>query len=506
MKNLVILIFTFLMSTGLMAYSGGSGTSDDPYQIAVLADLNELSSTSADWDKHFIQTNNINASATVSQDDGAGFMPIGREGIYFTGTYNGNGYTIDSLYINRSLMNYVGLFSYPYGATIENLGVTHVNITGDNAVGALVGINATGSLINNCYSTGRVTGSEKAGGLAGENYNNSTIRNSYSTCTVKATSWYYAGGFVGLNFSSNSTIYNCYSTGDVEGKEYVGGFVGSNNMASTYSCYCTGNVRATNNVGGFIGLNSNSSSMVQDCYSLGDVTLVSSQSNPYIGGFCGYNNETIENCYSIGSVFYEGAASPSNKGFLGYKGSGSVNDNNFFDNEASNQITDASDGATAKSTAEMKNEATFTDLNTAGLTTPWDFVGDPYDDQATNDYWDMDQTAAMNNGYPYLSWQNGGASALTNKVPVVQDINLEQNYPNPFNPSTIIHYRVTCVTNVNLTVFNALGQKIATLVHQQQPAGEYQLTFDGSHLASGVYFYQLEAGPFTQIKKMILLR
>ena len=507
MKNLLTLILTFLMSTGLMAYSGGSGTSEDPYQITVLADLNQLSSTSADWDKHFIQTNNINASATVSQDGGAGFMPIGTEAIYFTGTYNGNGYAIDSLYINRSLMDYVGLFSYPYGATIENLGVTHVNITGENTVGALVGINATGSLINNCYSTGSVTGYGKAGGLAGENYNNSTISNSYSTCTVKATSGYYAGGFVGLNFSSNSTIYNCYSTGDVEGKEYVGGFVGCNNMASIYRCYNTGNVRATNNTGGFIGLNTNSSSVVQDCYNLGDVTLISSQSNPYIGGFCGYNNETIENCYSVGSVFYEGAASPSNRGFLGHKGSGSGNNNNFFDNEASNQTSDDNEGATAKSTAEMKNTATFTDLNTVGLTTPWDFVGDPYDDQATNDYWDMDQSGAMNNGYPYLSWQNGGASALTNKVHIIRNFRLEQNYPNPFNPSTLINYELPITSDVKLVIYNSLGQKVRTLVNQRQQAGRYSVTFDAAALASGVYWYRLSTGDgHVQIKKMILIR
>ena len=508
MKNLITLVLIVLMSTELMAYSGGSGTIEDPYQIAVLADLNELSSTYGDWDKHYIQTNNINASATVNQDSGAGFMPIGREGIYFTGTYDGNGYTIDSLYINRPSMDYVGLFSYPYRATIENLGVTNVNVTGNNAVGALAGLNATGSLINNCYSTGSVTGYEKAGGLAGENYNNSTINNSYSTCTVKATTWYYAGGFVGLNFSSNSTIYNCYSTGDVEGQEYVGGFVGSNNFAtSTYSCYSTGNVRATNNAGGFIGLNTNSSSMVHDCYSLGDVTLISNQSNPNIGGFCGWNNETIGNCYSVGSVFYEGSTNPTNRGFLGHKGTGSVYNNNFFDNESSNQTSDEYEGATAKSTAEMKNEATFTDLNTVGLTTAWDFAGNPFDDQGNDDYWALDRSGAMNNGYPYLSWQNGSVSALTNKEPIIQNFNLEQNYPNPFNPTTVIRFQLPAASHVKLKIFNLQGQEIKTIVNQRQEAGSYRVTLNAAGLASGIYIYQLKTqSGFISAKKMMLIR
>jgi hypothetical protein len=83
---------------------------------------------------------------------------------------------------------------------------------------------------------------------------------------------------------------------------------------------------------------------------------------------------------------------------------------------------------------------------------------------------------------------------------------LKQNYPNPFNPSTAISYQLTAISHVELTVYNALGQRVQTLVNKGQPAGSYNVTFNAQGLASGIYFYQLKAGGFDQIRKMILLR
>jgi len=83
---------------------------------------------------------------------------------------------------------------------------------------------------------------------------------------------------------------------------------------------------------------------------------------------------------------------------------------------------------------------------------------------------------------------------------------LSQNYPNPFNPSTVISYQLPVIGFVSLKVYDILGKEIATLVNEEQPAGEYEIEFDGSALTSGIYFYQLKAGDFTQTKKMILLK
>jgi len=92
---------------------------------------------------------------------------------------------------------------------------------------------------------------------------------------------------------------------------------------------------------------------------------------------------------------------------------------------------------------------------------------------------------------------------------------LEQNYPNPFNPTTTISYsipssvnngRTQSVVNVTLTIYNSLGQKVATLVNKAQAPGNYSVQFNASNLPSGVYFYKLQAGNFTSTKKMILMK
>jgi len=86
---------------------------------------------------------------------------------------------------------------------------------------------------------------------------------------------------------------------------------------------------------------------------------------------------------------------------------------------------------------------------------------------------------------------------------------LEQNYPNPFNPVTQIRFQVSSSSSrrfVNLSVFDVLGRRVATLVNEEKPAGSYRVTFDGSNLAGGVYFYSLATGPYTAVRRMILLK
>lgn len=83
---------------------------------------------------------------------------------------------------------------------------------------------------------------------------------------------------------------------------------------------------------------------------------------------------------------------------------------------------------------------------------------------------------------------------------------LEQNYPNPFNPSTTIRFSLPHRSRVFLGVYNTLGQQVATLVQGQQEAGSYEVKLDGSALASGVYFYRIQAGSFLETKKLLLIR
>lgn len=83
---------------------------------------------------------------------------------------------------------------------------------------------------------------------------------------------------------------------------------------------------------------------------------------------------------------------------------------------------------------------------------------------------------------------------------------LYQNYPNPFNPTTVISYQLPVIGNVTLKVFDILGNEIATLVDEYKPAGRYEVEFDASRLASGIYFYKLQAGEYTAINKMLLIK
>jgi len=88
---------------------------------------------------------------------------------------------------------------------------------------------------------------------------------------------------------------------------------------------------------------------------------------------------------------------------------------------------------------------------------------------------------------------------------------LGQNYPNPFNPTTVISYQLLEVSEVELTVYNQLGQKVKALVNERQPTGIYQIRWDGrgndgNQVAGGVYLYRLKAGSFIHARKMVLLR
>ncbi len=98
-------------------------------------------------------------------------------------------------------------------------------------------------------------------------------------------------------------------------------------------------------------------------------------------------------------------------------------------------------------------------------------------------------------------------SVNIDRTPTLADhFSLVQNYPNPFNPSTTIRYTLPGAEVVTVKIFNLLGQEVETLVNQQQPAGEYTIRYDASHLSSGIYFYQLRAGNFTEVRKMLLLK
>ena len=100
-----------------------------------------------------------------------------------------------------------------------------------------------------------------------------------------------------------------------------------------------------------------------------------------------------------------------------------------------------------------------------------------------------------------------GLTVDVNDIPEIPvEYSLSQNYPNPFNPSTKITYSVASLSSVVLKIYDILGREVVTLVNEEKPTGRYEVNFNASSLASGVYFYQIKAGSFIQTKKLMLLK
>ena len=100
----------------------------------------------------------------------------------------------------------------------------------------------------------------------------------------------------------------------------------------------------------------------------------------------------------------------------------------------------------------------------------------------------------------------GNVDVQNSNLGIPQEFDLSQNYPNPFNPSTKITYAVPQATMVTLKVYDVLGKEVMTLVNDQRQAGYYDVDFSGVNLASGMYFYKLQAGSFVQTKRMMLIK
>ncbi|MFZ1461354.1 MAG: T9SS type A sorting domain-containing protein, partial [Ignavibacteria bacterium] len=102
----------------------------------------------------------------------------------------------------------------------------------------------------------------------------------------------------------------------------------------------------------------------------------------------------------------------------------------------------------------------------------------------------------------------GVTGKLTNEsiTNIPAEFALGQNYPNPFNPSTTINYDLPSSNFVTLKIYDLVGKEVATLVNEKLDAGRYTATFNGSNLASGMYFYKISAGEFTFVRKMVLIK
>jgi hypothetical protein len=405
----------------------------------------------------YILMNDLNATsagytelASPTANGGKGWQPIGNTTNSFTGSFDGQGYEIKDLFIDRPEENEIGLFGWVgEGGIFKNVGVVEAVVTGSNFTGGLVGAN--GGAVSNSYFTGGVTGSEFVGGLVGAN--GGAVSDSYSTGNVTGSGeqqWLFVGGLVG---ASNGTVFNSYSTGIVTGTGtniylFVGGLVGNNHYGTVSNSYSTGNVTGSGSgqdsaFGGLVGINIYGT--VSNSYSTGNVTGAGASNYTHVGGLVGASNGTVSNSYSTGIVTgsghsFVGGLVGSNVnggtvsncyatgnvsgtwdvgGLVGYNheggtvsdsySTGSVtgnvnvgglaafNDgtvtNSFWDIETSGQNISA--GGTGKNTAEMQYITTF-----SGAT--WDITAvGGIGERNTGYIWNIVGGVT----YPFLSWQ-----------------------------------------------------------------------------------------------------
>jgi hypothetical protein len=311
-------------------YAGGTGTAEDPFLIETAEQMNTIGLYREHWDKNFKLIADIDISAyTGEQYNIIGFLTKDNTTYFpFTGVFDGNRHTISNFtYSSEEInVNDVGIFGQVgEGSLICDLTLVDPNIDVHSPAGALVGVLAEGNIHNCSVLGGSISGNTAVGGLVGNNWVNSTesnIINCCSTATVSGNEW--VGGLVGANFGQ---IKECFAAGAVSGNSDIGALVGWNAMLGGWpgegeisDSYAAGSVSGNRNVGGLVGSGALNTTITK-CYAAGGVS-----GNNYIGGLVGHNSGTITK--------------------------------SFWDIDSSGRTNSA--GGTGKTSAEMKKRITFT--------------------------------------------------------------------------------------------------------------------------------------------------
>ncbi len=366
-----------------VAPSIGTGSPEDPYQVTSLANLLWIGEDSSRLTKHYLQTADIDASPT-KQWDIFGWSPIGNSTVKFTGSYDGANHSITHLYMQRLDSSSKGFFGPSQGAKINNVYLQSIDFTlgGTNASG-LVGSGRSATVIDNCKVDGRLIGNAASVGLLVGELSASYISRSSSSGTLYG--WQNVGGLAGLATLA-SRITGCSSDTQVRilGTD-GGGLAGKSEQNSQISaCSSRGSVDSimygiTYNAyqsGGLVG--TNSSSLIENCYSL---SSLSGRGN-YCGGLVGSHTGStpVSNCFSIGLVNQTGSCG----GLIG-SGSGTVT-NSYWNIETSGRLS--SSGGSPRATNQMSYPYSDTYMG-------WNMR-----------YWLSDTDQSHNSGYPYLHFEH----------------------------------------------------------------------------------------------------
>jgi hypothetical protein len=297
-NDYTIQIMERCIDKGIISWAKGSGTDIDPWQISSLSDLMKLSLYVSNGKffagNNFILMKDLDMKGSAAETSRIEWMPIGGRDAsnnsvgtnYFSGTFDGNGFTLSNLYINSTSKNYTGLFGYLKSATIKNLGIIgECSINGGANTGGFVGFASNQSAITNCYSsiaTGQVkeNGAGGCGGIAGALFSSSTVSNCYNKSNVAGGN--FIGGIAGW-VQDGSLISNCFNTGKVESSsgQDIGGIVGHFSGSIIRYSYNTGGVKGGFNLGALVG--ASYTGTIQNAY-FNKTTSIQTKATGYLSG------------------------------------------------------------------------------------------------------------------------------------------------------------------------------------------------------------------------------
>ena len=317
-----------LGSAPVAAFFNGSGTPTDRYGICNCTMLQDML---LDPEANYQLLSNIDCSSTSSWNGGSGFEPVGDTGTVFNGTFRGNNYTINDLFIDRPITNEVGLFGTAADTNIYDAGLDSPFVRGSTRVGGFVGYNwydssYSGSSFDNIYAIdAEIRGVQFVGGLIGDIYYQPSLDNVFVTGNVTGTS-NDVGGLIGESYYGFD-LDNSFFIGNVTGLSRVGGLIGhSYDSFQVDNSFVRGNISGTTRVGGVGGL-IGPTGVWTDINFTGNVTGTGN----YVGGIIGEISDTgasitLDNIRVIGDV----SGGSDVGGLIGENFYSTTIDNSFF--------------------------------------------------------------------------------------------------------------------------------------------------------------------------------
>ena len=349
----------------------GAGTTSNPYLISKYGELRWITEDTNRWGLVYKQTANIEAGHSRNLDSGKGFTPIGTSSNKFTGSYDGQGFYIEGLYINRPTSVEVAMFGFVNNATIKNVRLYGPEITGDTRVGAIAGQvqgdNTSATNFNsNHVRGGKVTGNTTVGGVIGRLAQNMIVE--YLS---------YTGSVTG-NLDDGSGSFS----GSGEAKK-TGGLIGKSQGGSKLrKSYFEGSVNGQEDVGGLVG---ESGAEISESYSKGSVFAYVK----YAGGIVGNSKSGATRAKNFTSTTVS-ATTGSLIGPIAGTHAGSFNGYaNFWDSSVANYtISGGNNIDFGKTRQQLKSPSTYSD------TSVWDFVN----------LWMF--SGNVNEGFPFIKGNN----------------------------------------------------------------------------------------------------